>query len=1058
MQLKNWHRSIFISILILFVFAVSYQSFTQESGALFFDNFEDYENGSNGSPIWTISKGMWIIEDGRFIQRSNEYDCGAMIDVYLESSFQLKIKFRIVSGDPGAGFFFSSEKLNSTAFSQMVRFDSKETMLLGRFVQGEYQCNRSIRFSEKKLDKFNWLILKVNQDDRTYSISLNDENLLQNEPLLFSAGYCGIQTSGGAIEFEQVELNELPQKNKHAALSWIRNFTINRKNQIVIPQASKGLIRIINQKGKPALTFGKHVDKQGQLAAPAAIVQMEKGNYIVTDVELNRVNLFDKKGRWKKAVGFEGGATEQFRCPVYAAVDDQNRIYIVEKANHRIQVFDRKLDFITSFGSEELEIPVALANEHEQIFVLNNGANTVEVFVWDGNKPSRISNFPFGYGQGRDIAVKNEKIFVSVANKIRSFNREGELIKEFAGESIGGICPYGLKFDSKNNLIAADFLNERFLIIDENLSEPEPVVEFPSSTEAVICFSNIGEKTTEVEVTHNDSVISKQSAKASKEHFFKLNDLKPSTLYHLKIFPSIEQIPFDDTFSKSFPLVTPPVKGKKHYWSIPMVTIIFTNVLDTSKMKSSMPNLPDLPKSELNRIKSQVEDGILFYWMNSGMNLFIDNEFIVVDDYLFKHELFGQEWWYPPVKGNVEKYVQGAGKEIDKYKAVLYMGCVRDYNEKKGVYELRGRGGGFTAGLGANGKYGLSYWEVTHANHNSGNNWLMVHEFHHQLDELFLLSGYPEYMFNHFSPTVNSADDFGEHFDGNAWILKNWDSAKWYDLKYGEMRFVADRDMDGIPDDAMDLPMDEVRLNSSPIFADFDGDGIADLDELSWSNWIIEGCGETYGGKKQFSNILNPDTDNDGILDSLDVYPLYPFEPVIHLLTESVTTDSLEERKVFARLVDNRIHAEVYAGWDSSDLSFVFEMDRLAPVKLMIDANADGWFLGRDNCLIYLTPKNDSTINSKAEIINCSDPVRWPFHDKQLAKQLELNTFIQKIHGGFRIDLKIPVNEYLGLTLTKNEIIGINIGFKVIMDDEGNERYVTVFEPHRFFDVKLIAE
>ena len=199
-----------------------------------------------------------------------------------------------------------------------------------------------------------------------------------------------------------------------------------------------------------------------------------------------------------------------------------------------------------------------------------------------------------------------------------------------------------------------------------------------------------------------------------------------------------------------------------------MATIIFTNVLDSSKLKPSFPELPPLDEYELNRIKSQVEDGIRFYWMNSGMNLFLDNDYIIVDEQLFHHQVFGSQWWYPPKEDWVTKAIGKRGNKVEDYVAVLYLACVRDFNEKTGKYELRGKGGGFTAGIGANSQYGLSYWEVTHANHGSGNNWLMAHEFHHQLDELFLVSGYPEYWFNHFSPTVNTAADFGEHFDGNA--------------------------------------------------------------------------------------------------------------------------------------------------------------------------------------------------------------------------------------------------------------------------------------------------
>lgn len=486
-----------------------------------------------------------------------------------------------------------------------------------------------------------------------------------------------------------------------------------------------------------------------------------------------------------------------------------------------------------------------------------------------------------------------------------------------------------------------------------------------------------------------------------------------------------------------------------------MATIIFTNVLDTTKWKPSFPELPPLPQQEIERIQSQIEDGIRFYWMNSGMNLFIDNDFIIVDEKLFHHQIFGSQWWYPPKPEWINKAIEQAGKKVEDYVAVLFLACVRDYNETTDKYELRGRGGGFTAGIGANSQYGLSYWEVTHANHGSGNNWLMVHEFHHQLDELFLVSGYPEYWFNHFSPTVNTAADFGEHFDGNAWILKNWPVANWYDLKFGELRFTIDEDMDGIPDDDARLPFDENRLHSSHRSADTDGDNITDLDEVLFSNWIIEGCGETYGGSTLFPDLINPDTDEDGLADGVDPYPLYAFEPKICYGTID-TTIPVNSNPIFTRLLDNRIHASVYAQWDSISLSFAFKMDRRAPVKLMIDADANGWFIGRDNYLIYLKPKDDNTLETKLEMVNCSDPKRWPFHDKELAKKLTIKSQMKVIDNEYFITIKLGKDDYTGLKLETGENLGINIGFFVIMDTKGHERYLTIFEPNRFFDVELV--
>ena len=75
---------------------------------------------------------------------------------------------------------------------------------------------------------------------------------------------------------------------------------------------------------------------------------------------------------------------------------------------------------------------------------------------------------------------------------------------------------------------------------------------------------------------------------------------------------------------------------------------------------------------------------------------------------------------------------------------------------------------------------------------------------------------------------------------------------------------------------------------------------------ISFSNWIIQGCGETYGGTAQFPNLINPDSDNDGLLDSEDPYPLYPFKPIINFGNLDFDTNSITEfnKLVWFKIID----------------------------------------------------------------------------------------------------------------------------------------------------------
>ena len=1018
---------------------------------LFSDNFQSYQNGAPGAPDWHITKGFWKVEKGKFVQTSHDYDCGALLDFYLQRSFEFSFKFRIINGTPGAGFFFNSRDLNHTGFSHMCRFESERTLLVGKFVNGEYECTHNVTLKKQNLSRWRKFKLIVNQEKKTFSIYLDDSPLTENEPLIFNAGYCGLQSSGGEIAFDDVTVRLLPMKKKMPDLSWIDRFVIFRKKKILFPRTALGIVQEINFKGKTLKQFGAPLRKRGQFAKPVGIAQFPNGDFVISDSATGRIHLFNKKGKWL----LTNSGLAKISVPGDVAVDDLGRIYVIDGKRKQVVVFDRNLKKLTDFGKEQLENPAALDVQGDSVFVLNNGSHQVEVFRWSDGKIGHIGKFSFRAGIGKDILVNGKFIYVSADREIRLFAKNGKFIKKFCATLLVDFHPAGLAIDEEKRVFVSDPMQGKIFVFDENLSETRPEVAFLPDKKVKISFRTSEPKKIGIKLTRKDTIISQQLDDGQNDHLFSFAHLPNSTVYHFSISPAYDEIPPAKNWSRDFVFITPPDSGKKPVWRISMATIIFTNVLDTAKWKPDFPPLPDLPEEELERLKAQINDGVRFYWMNSGMNLWLDNKFIIVKDQLFRQQLFGSEWWYPPREERIEEAISKAGYDVRQFQSVLYLGCVRDFDEEKNEYFLRGRGGGFTAGLSANGKFGLSYWEVTHANHFSGNNWLMTHEFHHQLDELFLLSGYPEYWFNHFSPTIGTAADFGEHFDGNAWILKNWDEAKWFDLKYGEMIFTDDADMDGIPDNDPRFPVDEKRLGTSPLFSDYDRDGVKDGDEIEFSNWIVEGCGETYGGVANFPDLLNADTDRDGIGDAVDPYPLYPFPPVIFRVDSSISLENLPQQFSFAHLSDKRIHAEVSACWDSSALTFTFRTDRLAPVKLMLDADADGWFLGRDNLRFYLNPKNDSTITAKVEVVNCSRPDRWPFHDKKLAQRVKFSTAIRAAEGNYLIMLKIEQDEYLGLSLCAAEKIGINIGFKVVMDRDGNQRYVTIFEPNRFFDVDL---
>lgn len=96
------------------------------------------------------------------------------------------------------------------------------------------------------------------------------------------------------------------------------------------------------------------------LNLPSGIAILHNGNMIVTDgYGNNRVLLFDKTGKLLKQVAKgAGGPTDkgtgpgEWNLPHKLAVDAQENLYIIDREGHRVQVFDKNLNY-----QREINVP-----------------------------------------------------------------------------------------------------------------------------------------------------------------------------------------------------------------------------------------------------------------------------------------------------------------------------------------------------------------------------------------------------------------------------------------------------------------------------------------------------------------------------------------------------------------------------------------------------------------------------------------------------------------------------------------------------------------------------
>lgn len=98
-----------------------------------------------------------------------------------------------------------------------------------------------------------------------------------------------------------------------------------------------------------------HVD--GLFRQPTDVAWDSRGNTYITDGYVNaRVAKFDRNGDWVKSWGEHGSAPGQFNLPHAVAVDRNDHIYVGDRSNRRIQVFDVDGTFLRAFT---IDVPPA---------------------------------------------------------------------------------------------------------------------------------------------------------------------------------------------------------------------------------------------------------------------------------------------------------------------------------------------------------------------------------------------------------------------------------------------------------------------------------------------------------------------------------------------------------------------------------------------------------------------------------------------------------------------------------------------------------------------------
>jgi peptidylamidoglycolate lyase len=107
---------------------------------------------------------------------------------------------------------------------------------------------------------------------------------------------------------------------------------------------------------------------------PTDVAVAPNGDIFVADGYGNsRIAKFDAQGKFLFDWGTKGAGPGQFASPHGIAIDDQGRVYVADRPNQRIEVFDANGKFISILKPAAMEFPWALRYRDGFLYVANAG-------------------------------------------------------------------------------------------------------------------------------------------------------------------------------------------------------------------------------------------------------------------------------------------------------------------------------------------------------------------------------------------------------------------------------------------------------------------------------------------------------------------------------------------------------------------------------------------------------------------------------------------------------------------------------------------------------------
>lgn len=220
--------------------------------------------------------------------------------------------------------------------------------------------------------------------------------------------------------------------------------------------------------------FGAYGTEKGKFVEPRAVAVGRENRVYVADTGNHRIQVFSIEGKLVGGWGGPGSEASQFLFPSGIAVSSAGEVFVADTGNHRIQVFDGQGMYLREIGRpgvgpEEFSAPAALAATKTQLLVAEADQARVQVFTLAGQFVRTIGGLRRATGVAGD---DQGNVFVADggAHRIARVDAKGETAAQWGqwGTPPALLAsPAGLAwFDGR--LFVADAANHRIQVFDRN--------------------------------------------------------------------------------------------------------------------------------------------------------------------------------------------------------------------------------------------------------------------------------------------------------------------------------------------------------------------------------------------------------------------------------------------------------------------------------------------------------------------------------------------------------------------------------------------------------------